>query len=117
MSSPWLNLQLLWMIPTSLHLWMYLARLMYVISLLAESPNACPGFSCSFALQVWRIDNHDKVPVPAAEIGKFYSGDCYIVQYTFQRERKNEYLVFFWLGRNSTTVQSLLFFFGSHTCL
>eukprot|EP00271_Cylindrocystis_brebissonii_P001187 TRINITY_DN11491_c0_g1_i1.p1 TRINITY_DN11491_c0_g1~~TRINITY_DN11491_c0_g1_i1.p1 ORF type:complete len:971 (+),score=225.24 TRINITY_DN11491_c0_g1_i1:170-3082(+) len=67
-----------------------------------EETNIPPLTDVPGKIEVWRIDNHDKQPVPPEEVGYFYSGDCYIVLYTYARERKNEYLICFWLGRNST---------------
>ncbi|GBG74077.1 hypothetical protein CBR_g17788 [Chara braunii] len=55
-------------------------------------------------LQVWRIDGSKKVKVPSEDHGKFYSGDCYLVLFTYNKDRRDEYLLFFWLGRNRTMV-------------
>ncbi|XP_008786911.2 villin-2-like [Phoenix dactylifera] len=53
-------------------------------------------------LEVWRINGNAKTPVPKEEIGKFYSGDCYIVLYTYHSsEKKEEYFLACWLGKDS----------------
>ncbi|GFP92221.1 villin-3 [Phtheirospermum japonicum] len=52
--------------------------------------------------EVWRIDGSAKTPVPSQEIGKFYSGDCYIVLYTYHsHERKEDYYLCYWIGKDS----------------
>jgi len=46
-------------------------------------------------LQVWQINGSAKTPLPKKDIGKFYSGDCYIVLYTYHSsERKEDYYLF-----------------------
>ncbi|KAK6124846.1 hypothetical protein DH2020_041406 [Rehmannia glutinosa] len=52
--------------------------------------------------EVWRIDGSAKTPVPSEDIGKFYSGDCYIVLYTYHsHERKEDYYLCSWIGKDS----------------
>ncbi|XP_047967411.1 villin-3-like [Salvia hispanica] len=53
-------------------------------------------------LEVWRINGSEKTAVPAEEIGKFYSGDCYIVLYTYNHhERKEDFYLCSWIGKDS----------------
>ena len=54
--------------------------------------------------EVWRIENMEKVEVPDDQFGQFYSGDSYIVLYTYRPEGKSRdaYMLYFWQGRNST---------------
>lgn len=57
--------------------------------------------------QVWRINGSAKNPVPKEEIGKFYSGDCYIVLYTYHSsEKKEDYFLACWMGKDSIQVIS-----------
>ncbi|KAL0404906.1 UNVERIFIED_CONTAM: Villin-2 [Sesamum radiatum] len=52
--------------------------------------------------EVWRINGSAKTPVPNEDIGKFYSGDCYIVLYTYHsHERKEDYYLCYWIGKDS----------------
>eukprot|EP01018_Ginkgo_biloba_P036884 Gb_31397 [translate_table: standard] len=54
-------------------------------------------------LEVWRVNNNAKIPVAKEEVGKFYSGDCYIVLYAYHSgDRKEDYFLCFWLGQQST---------------
>ncbi|RYR51807.1 hypothetical protein Ahy_A06g026783 [Arachis hypogaea] len=53
-------------------------------------------------LEVWQINRSAKAPLPKEDIGKFYSGDCYIVLYTYHSgERKEDYYLCCWFGKDS----------------
>ncbi|XP_057770352.1 villin-2-like [Salvia miltiorrhiza] len=53
-------------------------------------------------LEVWRINGSEKTAVPAEDIGKFYSGDCYVVLYTYHHhERKEDFYLCSWIGKDS----------------
>ncbi|XP_056860550.1 villin-2-like [Raphanus sativus] len=53
-------------------------------------------------LEVWFIDGKVKSPLPKEDIGKFYSGDCYLVLYTYHSgDRKEDYFLCCWFGNNS----------------
>ncbi|KAL8467528.1 hypothetical protein ACS0TY_030958 [Phlomoides rotata] len=54
-------------------------------------------------IEVWQINGSAKTAVPSEDIGKFYSGDCYIVLYTYHHhERKEDYYLCCWIGKDST---------------
>ncbi|XP_058738233.1 villin-3 [Vicia villosa] len=53
-------------------------------------------------LEVWIINGSAKTPLPKEDNGKFYSGDCYIVLYTYHSgERKEDYFLCCWFGKHS----------------
>lgn len=53
-------------------------------------------------IEVWRINGSAKTTVPKEDIGKFYSGDCYIVLYTYHsNEKKEDYYLCCWIGKDS----------------
>ncbi|KAG4974812.1 hypothetical protein JHK87_031633 [Glycine soja] len=55
------------------------------------------------AAEVWQINGSAKTPLPKEDISKFYSGDCYIVLYTYHSsERKEDYYMCCWFGKDST---------------
>uniref|UniRef100_M4BDS2 HP domain-containing protein n=1 Tax=Hyaloperonospora arabidopsidis (strain Emoy2) TaxID=559515 RepID=M4BDS2_HYAAE len=54
-------------------------------------------------LEVWRIEDLEPVPVPAAEQHKLYSGDSYIFLKTTVGPMWH---IHFWLGKNSSTDES-----------
>ncbi|XP_077214981.1 villin-4-like [Tasmannia lanceolata] len=60
-----------------------------------------PYIDCTGNLQVWRVDGQKKTLLQSSEQSKFYSGDCYIFQYTYPGEDKEEYLVGTWFGKQS----------------
>ncbi|KAK6945290.1 Villin headpiece [Dillenia turbinata] len=52
--------------------------------------------------EVWRINGSAKTPVPKEEIGKFYSGDCYIILCTYHSgDKKEDYFLCCWIGKDS----------------
>ncbi|KAK1366770.1 Villin-4 [Heracleum sosnowskyi] len=72
-----------------------------------------PFIDCTGNLQVWRVDGDAKTPLTDSNLSKFYSGDCYIFQYTYPGESGEDYLVGTWFGnqsieedRNSATSQA-----------
>jgi hypothetical protein len=46
-----------------------------------------------------------KIALPKEELGKFYSGDCYVVLYTYHSvDKKEEFYLTYWIGKNSVQV-------------
>ncbi|CAL9082850.1 unnamed protein product [Musa acuminata var. zebrina] len=60
-----------------------------------------PYIDCSGNLQVWHINGKNKILLPPSDQSKFYSGDCYIFQYAYPGEEKEEYLIGTWFGKMS----------------
>ncbi|XP_011079274.1 villin-4 [Sesamum indicum] len=56
---------------------------------------------CTGDLQVWRVDGQQKTLLLASDQSKFYSGDCYIFQYSYPGEEKDETLIGTWFGKQS----------------
>ncbi|XP_066387928.1 villin-2-like [Miscanthus floridulus] len=53
-------------------------------------------------LEVWCINGSVKTALPKEELGKFYSGDCYVVLYTYHSaDKKEEFYLTYWIGKNS----------------
>ncbi|ONM24174.1 Villin-4 [Zea mays] len=52
-------------------------------------------------LQVWRVNDKDKVQLSPSDQSKFYTGDCYIFQYTYPGDDKEECLIGTWFGKKS----------------
>ncbi|XP_068661853.1 villin-2-like [Aristolochia californica] len=60
-------------------------------------------------VEVWCINGSAKTPIPKEEIGKFYSGDCYIVLYTYHSgEKKEDYFLCCWMGKESTQEDQMM---------
>ncbi|KAK3041141.1 hypothetical protein RJ639_027593 [Escallonia herrerae] len=60
-----------------------------------------PYIDCTGNLQVWRVNGQEKTFLPPSDQSKFFSGDCYIFQYSYPGEDKEEYLVGSWFGKLS----------------
>ncbi|CAN7032428.1 unnamed protein product [Brassica oleracea var. botrytis] len=60
-----------------------------------------PYIDATGNLQVWRMNGEEKISLEAAEQSKFYSGNCYIFQYSYPGEDREEHLVGTWLGKQS----------------
>jgi advillin len=54
------------------------------------------------SIQIWVIEDNKRVPVPENLHGQFFGGDCYILLYTYLRNRTEEHIIYFWLGNTST---------------
>ncbi|KAF3442688.1 hypothetical protein FNV43_RR16605 [Rhamnella rubrinervis] len=53
-------------------------------------------------MEVWRINGSAKTPLSKEDIGKFYSGDCYIILYTYHSgDRKEDFFLCCWFGNES----------------
>lgn len=61
---------------------------------------------CTGNLQVWRVNGQEKTLLQAADHSKFYSGDCYVFQYSYPGEEKEEVLIGTWFGKQSVEVSS-----------
>lgn len=60
-----------------------------------------PYIDCTGNLQVWHVNGQEKSLLPASDQSKFYSGHCYIFQYSYPGEDKEEYLIGTWFGNQS----------------
>lgn len=56
---------------------------------------------CTGNLQVWRVNGEEKSPLAASDQSKFYTGDCYIYQYSYPGDDKEECLIGTWFGKQS----------------
>ena len=61
----------------------------------------------AYILQVWRVNGSEKTFLSFSEQCKFYSGDCYIFQYTYPGENGDECLIGTWFGKKSVQVAVL----------
>ncbi|XP_073001746.1 villin-5-like [Typha latifolia] len=60
-----------------------------------------PYIDCTGNLQVWRVNGKEKTLLSSSDQTKFYSGDCYVFQYTYPGDDKEEYLIGTWFGKKS----------------
>uniref|UniRef100_A0ACD5WVP1 Uncharacterized protein n=1 Tax=Avena sativa TaxID=4498 RepID=A0ACD5WVP1_AVESA len=53
-------------------------------------------------LEVWCVDDSAKTALQKEDLGKFHSGDCYIVLYTYHSgEKREEFYLTYWIGKDS----------------
>ncbi|XP_030969070.1 villin-1 isoform X2 [Quercus lobata] len=60
-----------------------------------------PFINCRGTLKVWRVNADELSLLPVPEQTKFYSGDCYVVQFTYPGNERDENLFYAWIGRRS----------------
>uniref|UniRef100_A0A8B9JMS6 Advillin n=1 Tax=Astyanax mexicanus TaxID=7994 RepID=A0A8B9JMS6_ASTMX len=65
----------------------------------ALSRDVLPLTSITF---IWRIENLELAEVDPKTYGYFYGGDCYIILYTYEVNRKKSYILYIWQGRHAT---------------
>ncbi|KAK3752621.1 hypothetical protein QZH41_018816, partial [Actinostola sp. cb2023] len=53
--------------------------------------------------KIWRVEEHDTEPVRPELHGLFFSGDCYIIRYTYKVNLKENHIIYFWQGVKSST--------------
>lgn len=53
-------------------------------------------------IEIWRVENFKPVPVEASLYGQFFSGDSYVMLYTYKITTKENYIIYFWQGNNSS---------------
>ncbi|EGG25050.1 villin [Cavenderia fasciculata] len=53
-------------------------------------------------LQIWRVEDFTKVAIDPSQHGQFYSGDSYLILYTYTYKNKDNFLIYFWQGKNSS---------------
>uniref|UniRef100_A0A671P0J1 Villin-1 n=1 Tax=Sinocyclocheilus anshuiensis TaxID=1608454 RepID=A0A671P0J1_9TELE len=55
--------------------------------------------------EVWRIEDNELVPVERKWLGHFYGGDCYLILYKYEVNRKLYYILYMWQGRHASTAE------------
>lgn len=51
--------------------------------------------------EIWRVEDFDLKPVPSEKYGKFFSGDCYVILYTYSARGRQAQMLYYWLGTHS----------------
>ncbi|XP_022948221.1 villin-1 isoform X1 [Cucurbita moschata] len=60
-----------------------------------------PCINMQGRIKVWRVDGDRITVLPEAEQKKLFTGDCYIMQYTYPGRGRDENILYSWLGRRS----------------
>ncbi|PSN34433.1 Gelsolin, partial [Blattella germanica] len=75
------------------------------IRALAKSGGKAFGFmpdDGSGSVEIFRIENFELAPVDPSTNGMFFGGDSYIIKYTYEKNGRESYIIYFWQGRDST---------------
>uniref|UniRef100_A0A8C5CA62 Scinderin like b n=1 Tax=Gadus morhua TaxID=8049 RepID=A0A8C5CA62_GADMO len=53
-------------------------------------------------VQIWRVEDGDRVPVEPSSYGQFYGGDCYLILYTYRLGGRELHIIYTWQGLKCT---------------
>ena len=56
----------------------------------------CELFTHPFSLQIWRIEDFEKVELESSLYGQFFGGDSYVILYTYKVRGREQYIIYFW---------------------
>jgi gelsolin len=72
---------------------------------LARSAGAAVGFmpdDSTGTKEIFRIEDMAMVPLDESAYGLFFGGDSYVIKYSYEKEGRAGYIVYFWQGSEST---------------
>jgi len=72
---------------------------------LAKSAGSAIGFMPDDSLgtkEIFRIEDFEMVPLDEGKYGLFFGGDSYVIKYSYEKEGRPAYIVYFWQGGQST---------------
>ncbi|CAN0910703.1 VLN1 [Linum grandiflorum] len=75
----------------------------YEVKELPVEEDHIPHISCQGKLKVWRVDGKELILLSVPEQKKLFNGDCYIIQYTYENNQRDENILYVWIGRESQT--------------
>ena len=58
-------------------------------------------------VQVWRVEKMEKVKVPPSQHGHFFSGESYLVLYTYFKGGREKQIIYMWQGAGSSVDEKL----------
>ncbi|KAK6302437.1 hypothetical protein J4Q44_G00267920 [Coregonus suidteri] len=53
-------------------------------------------------VQIWRVEDGDKVAVDPSSYGQFYGGDCYLILYSYRPGGREQHIIYTWQGLKCT---------------
>uniref|UniRef100_A0A7N8Y665 Scinderin like b n=1 Tax=Mastacembelus armatus TaxID=205130 RepID=A0A7N8Y665_9TELE len=53
-------------------------------------------------VQIWRVENGDKMPIDPSSYGHFYGGDCYLILYSYGHGGPEKHIIYTWQGLKCT---------------
>ncbi|CAN0878668.1 VLN1 [Linum grandiflorum] len=76
----------------------------YEVKELPVEEDHIPHISCQGKLKVWRVDGKELILLSVPEQKRLFNGDCYIIQYTYENNQRDENILYVWIGRESQPV-------------
>ncbi|XP_037093391.1 gelsolin, cytoplasmic-like isoform X3 [Pollicipes pollicipes] len=73
--------------------------------IIQKSAGAAIGFmpdDASGQLEIFRVEEMDLAPVAEEAHGMFFGGDSYVLKYTYEKEGREQYIIYFWQGKESS---------------
>lgn len=73
--------------------------------LIAKSLGKAFGFmpdDGSGQIEIWRIENFELAPLDPNIYGFFFGGDSYVIKYTYLKNERQHFIIYFWQGLDST---------------
>ncbi len=61
-----------------------------------------PADDGSGKVEVWGVSDFKLQPVDPAKYGQFHGGDSYVILYTYIKNKKENWIIYFWLGNESS---------------
>ena len=55
-------------------------------------------------IQMWRVSEFERNPIPITLYGHLFSSDSIIILYTFDDHGSEKHVIYFWQGRDTSTV-------------
>eukprot|EP01117_Protostelium_nocturnum_P010235 TRINITY_DN3673_c0_g1_i1.p1 TRINITY_DN3673_c0_g1~~TRINITY_DN3673_c0_g1_i1.p1 ORF type:complete len:1790 (-),score=878.49 TRINITY_DN3673_c0_g1_i1:11-5380(-) len=56
-------------------------------------------------IQMWRVEENRKIAIEEEYLGELYSGESYLILYSYIFKNKDCFLIYFWQGRNSSVME------------
>ena len=51
----------------------------------------------SGTVEVWRVNKFKLEKISEIEFGQFYTGDSYVILYSYKQNRQDKYVIYFWI--------------------
>ena len=74
---------------------------------MAKSAGSAIGFmpdDSTGTKEIFRIEDFEMVPLEEEKYGMFFGGDSYVIKYSYEKEDRPAYIVYFWQGGQSSQV-------------
>ena len=52
--------------------------------------------NCGGCLQIWRVEEGEKVAVEQSSYGQFFGGDCYLILYSYSLGGRRQHIIYIW---------------------